>query len=145
MISSGPQGSVFGGQRVIDLSREVKEDTQNIGTAWEAEQPGDNRVAIAISQLQDLRLFNGGQSSLEDFYLAGVAEVSAKAREAGVNEEQAGGILEQNQALRESISGVSLDEETADMIRFQQAFDAAARVMTVADEMFKTVLSIKRV
>ena len=138
-------GERFRGAEIIDLSREVKQDTQNIGTAWEAEQPGDNRVAIAISRLQDLRLFNGGQSSLEDFYLAGVAEVSAKAREAGVNEEQAGGILEQNQALRESVSGVSLDEETADMIRFQQAFDAAARVMTVADEMFKTVLRIKKV
>jgi flagellar hook-associated protein 1 FlgK len=46
--------------------------------------------------------------------------------------------------IRESISGVSLDEETTDMVRFQKAFDASARIIKTADEMFDTVLNLKR-
>jgi flagellar hook-associated protein 1 FlgK len=45
--------------------------------------------------------------------------------------------------MRESISGVSLDEEMTELIRFQNAFAAAAKLISVADEMFDTLISVK--
>ena len=46
--------------------------------------------------------------------------------------------------LRDQISGVSVDEETANLMQFQHAFEASARVISIADEMMKTVLELKR-
>ncbi len=53
-------------------------------------------------------------------------------------------IVDQLKNVREGISGVSLDEETTDMVKFQKAYDASARLIKVADEMFDTVLNLKR-
>ena len=53
-------------------------------------------------------------------------------------------VVDQLKNVRESISGVSLDEETTDMVKYQKAFDASARLIKVADEMFDTVLNLKR-
>ena len=47
--------------------------------------------------------------------------------------------------MREQISGVSIDEETANLMQYQQAFDASAKVIQVADEMLKTVLELETV
>ena len=128
----------------LDLSDEVKQDVRNIVTAGQPNSPGDNRVALAITNLQHSMLLDSGTSTFEDFYLKGVGEIGAQARGARVDEEQSLGVLTQNKALKERVSGVSIDEETSNMIRFQHAFDASARVMSVADEMFKTVLGIKK-
>ena len=128
----------------IDLSRDVKEDLRNIATSWKPNAPGDNRITIAITNLQHSKILDNQTSTFEDFYLKGIGAIAMASQEANINAEQSLGILAQNKALREKISGVSIDEETADMIRFQQAFDASARVMSVADEMFKTVLGIKK-
>ena len=50
----------------------------------------------------------------------------------------------QAQSLRERLSGVSIDEEAASMVRYQQSYDASAKVLKAAEEMFQTVISIKR-
>ena len=47
-------------------------------------------------------------------------------------------------SLKERLTGVSIDEETANMVKFQHAYDASAKVLKTADEMFKTVLGILR-
>ena len=60
------------------------------------------------------------------------------------SKESQANILQQLTNIRESISGVSLDEETTNMIEFQKAFDASARVIKTADEMFDTILNLKR-
>ena len=138
-----PKASYLAADR-LDISDEVKNDIRNIVTAWQANSPGDNRAAIAISQLQHSKHLGNGTASFEDFYLEGVGVIGTATKEAEVNEEYAMGILSQNQALKDKVSGVSIDEETANMIRYQHAFDASARVMSVADEMFKTVLGIKK-
>ena len=139
-----PLSSSYEAAEHFKLSDYIERDEQNIATAQQRGSPGDNRVALAIAGLQYAKLLDNGMSTLEDFYLKGIGKVGAETRASRVNEEQSLGILAQNKALRERVAGVSLDEETADMIRFQHAFDASARVMSVADEMFKTVLGIKK-
>ncbi|MGZ5278408.1 MAG: flagellar basal body rod C-terminal domain-containing protein, partial [Pseudobdellovibrionaceae bacterium] len=80
----------------------------------------------------------------DDFYNSQVGRVGVLAQRAIKSRESQDNILGQLNTIRESISGVSLDEETTNMIEFQRAFDASARVIKTADEMFDTVLNLKR-
>lgn len=126
----------------IDLSSAVKEDLSNVATALAPNSPGDNRVAIAISKLQHERVLADGTATLEEDYLQMIGRIGIDTGKSNFDLEQSSGLLAQATNMRERISGVSIDEETANMVRYQHAYDASARVMRTADEMFKTVLGI---
>lgn len=128
----------------IDLSDSVKKDLSNIAAALDPNAPGDNRVAIAISKLQHERISGDGSVTLEEKYLQTIGNIGLETGKARLDAEQATGILAQANSLRERLTGVSIDEETANMIRFQQAYQASAKIMQAADDMFKTVLELKR-
>ncbi len=128
----------------IDLSDPVKRDLSNIAAALAPNAPGDNRVAIAISKLQHERISGDGSVTLEEKYLQTIGNIGLETGKARLDSEQATGILAQATSLRERLTGVSIDEETANMIRFQQAYQASAKIMQAADDMFKTVLELKR-
>jgi flagellar hook-associated protein 1 FlgK len=70
-----------------------------------------------------------------------VSSVATSTRQADISRNAQAAVLKQAQDTRESISGVNLDEEAANMVRFQQAYQAAARVIAVADTLFQTLLS----
>jgi flagellar hook-associated protein 1 FlgK len=128
----------------ISLSDEVKADVSNISAALAPNAPGDNRVAIAISKLQHERILGEGSITLEEKYLQTVGGIGLATGKARLEAEQANGLLAQTNGIRERLSGVSIDEETANMVRYQHAYEASAKMMQAADEMFKTVLEIKR-
>ncbi len=129
---------------LIDLSDAVKKDLSNIAAALDPNAPGDNRVAIGISKLQHERISGDGSVTLEEQYLQTIGSIGLETGKARLDAEQASGILAQANSLRERLTGVSIDEETANMVRYQQAYQASARIMQAADDMFKTVLDIKR-
>lgn len=128
----------------IDLSDSVKKDLSNIAAALDPNAPGDNRVAIAISKLQHERISGEGSVTLEEQYLQTIGSIGLETGKARLDAEQASGILAQANSLRERLTGVSIDEETANMVRYQQAYQASAKIMQAADDMFKTVLELKR-
>lgn len=128
----------------IDLSDPIKEDLSNIAAGLNPNAPGDNRIAIAISKLQNERLSGDGSVTLEERYLQTIGTIGLETGKARLDAEQSTGILAQANSLRERLTGVSIDEETANMVRFQNAYQASAKIMQTADEMFKTVLEIKR-
>lgn len=128
----------------LRLNDDIASDLANIATGIRPDAPGDNRVAVVIAQIQNQPLMAGGQSSLNDYYNGVVGQVGVMAKKANSIYEHQKGIVDQLGNVRESISGVSLDEEAIKMIEFQKSYDAAARVIKVADEMFDTVLSLKR-
>ncbi len=127
----------------IELSEDVRSDLTNITAGLKANSPGDNRVAIGISKLQHEKVLGEGSSTLEEQYLQIVGTIGLETGKARIDAEQAKGILVQAKSLKERLSAVSIDEETANMVRFQHAYEASAKVMAAADEMFKTVISIK--
>ncbi|EQC52351.1 flagellar hook-associated protein FlgK [Bacteriovorax sp. DB6_IX] len=133
-----------GAAALMDLSQEVKSDLSNISTALSPNSPGDNRVAIAISKLQHERVMGEGTATMEEYFLKTVGKVGLEAGKAKLDNEQSEGLVAQAETIRERISGVSIDEETANMVRFQHAYEASAKVMQTANEMFDTVISIKR-
>lgn len=128
----------------IALSQKVLEDVNNIATALEPNKPGDNRIALAISKLQHEKILQGGSTSFEEQYLNTVGEVGLKASKTNLDLEQSAGLLAQAKSVKERISGVSLDEETANMVRYQHAYEASARVIKVANEMFDEVIGLMR-
>lgn len=133
-----------GASAAISLNSAIKDDLSNIVTALNPNSPGDNRISVAISKLQHERVMAGGTATLEEYYLQSIGKVGLEANKANLDSEQFEGILTQLQGLKERVSGVSIDEETANMVRYQHAYEASAKVMQTADEMFKTVLALKR-
>jgi flagellar hook-associated protein 1 FlgK len=73
-----------------------------------------------------------------------VADVGTKTQQAGSNAATQGYLLSQAEAAKAEVSGVNLDEEAANLVRFQQAYQAAAQVINVANSMFDSLLAAVR-
>lgn len=109
--------------------------------------------ALEIAKLRNIRLnFDGGKleippageaghTTLETFYRDSVSALGVKSQESTRMVENQGALLTQLVNRRESLSGVSLDEEMANMILFLHAYDAAARMVTTIDSMLDTVIN----
>jgi flagellar hook-associated protein 1 FlgK len=105
---------------------------------------GDNRNARRLADLQTANLMLGGTASFATTYGALVADVGTKTQQASSNAGVQGRLLAQAQAAKDEVSGVNLDEEAADLVRFQQAYQAAAQVINVANSLFDTLLGAVR-
>lgn len=101
---------------------------------------GDNKNALAMASLQTAKVVSGRTDTLQSFYTALVADVGVNHRQAESNLSVENALLEQARSYRDSVSGVNLDEEAANMLRFQQAYQASAQVIKIADEVFRTLL-----
>ncbi|WP_313052016.1 flagellar hook-associated protein FlgK [Stenotrophomonas cyclobalanopsidis] len=104
----------------------------------------DNSNAIALSKVEDAKAFNNGTVTLNGALGGLTTQVGAAARSAEYSLSAQQVITDQAQAARDSISGVNLDEEAADMLRLQQAYQAASQLISTADTMFQTILQATR-
>ncbi|MCY7294543.1 flagellar hook-associated protein FlgK [Alteromonas sp. a30] len=121
-------------------------DTFNIN--FNTNGTDDNRNGLALSDLQSqdtmVRDSGSGSSNLISFqeaYSTIVSDIGETAATAQVSQGAATAIERQSRDLFESTSGVNLDEEAANLIRFQQAYSASARVLSTAQSLFETILS----
>lgn len=105
---------------------------------------GDNRNALLLSALAGNKLMANGTASVTDSYASLVADVGTGTKQAELNTLSQQRVLDQAVSTRESISGVNLDEEAANLVRYQQAYQAAAQVITVANSLFDTLLNAVR-
>jgi flagellar hook-associated protein 1 FlgK len=128
----------------LSVNKVIQEDVGRIAAAAKANSPGDNTVANVIHSLQNRQFMNEGQSTFDDFYNAKVGQIGLATQRAMSGVESQKNILDQLKNTREAVSGVSLDEEATKMIEYQKAFEASARVIKMADEMFDTILNLKR-
>ena len=85
---------------------------------------------------------NSNSITFEDYYNTLVSKVGGDVQSAEAYYNHQSDMVVQLENRRESISGVSLDEEMINLIKFQAAYDAAARLITTADELLQTVLSM---
>lgn len=105
---------------------------------------GDNRNALLLGALQTANTLNGGTTTYQGAYSQIVSEIGNKARELEVTSSAAGRLLSEANLSLQSESGVNLDEEATNLLRYQQAYQAAGKVMQIASEMFDVLLSIGR-
>ncbi len=105
---------------------------------------GDNRNALLLSGLQQKSTLAGGTASYQDAYGQIVADIGTKAQQAHIASGARETLLKQSIDARDSVSGVNLDEEAANLMKMQQAYQAAARVISMADSLFQTLLDAVR-
>ena len=108
----------------------------------------DSRTAVLLGNLQTTKvmLAAGGQPSatLQSVYSQLVSAVGNKAREVSVNRDAQESLVGQAQESQQSLAGVNLDEEAANLIRYQQAYQASSKVMSIASKLFDEVLALGR-
>jgi flagellar hook-associated protein 1 FlgK len=124
----------------IDLDYLILSDVNNIAASLNGEI-GDNSNALSIAALRDKLLMRNGQATFNEYYSSLIGKVGVKSKEAQNHEANQLALLSQIDNSRESLSGVSLDEEMANMIQFQHAYEAAARVVSVMDSALNTVIN----
>lgn len=107
---------------------------------FNSDASNDNRNALEMVALENKKSVDSGSASFGQDYARLVEEVGTKSSLSKINTEASKSLLEQTQALRDSYAGVNLDEEAADLIRFEQMYQANARVISVARELFDTLL-----
>lgn len=103
----------------------------------------DNRNALALGNLQKLGTVAGGTVGYQDAYARLVSDVGNKTREIQVTGEAQSALLKQAQNARDSLSGVNLDEEAANLLRYQQAYQASAKMLDIGSKLFDVILSIR--
>jgi flagellar hook-associated protein 1 FlgK len=141
----------------IQLSKDLEDSPRSIAAASRPFEPANNEIVQAITELQReryikheslIQTFPEKDLSLgvtgSDFYNAIIGDLAISARETRNIMEHQQGVVDQLSKFRESSCGVSLDEEGIDLIKYQKAFEAAARMIRVADELLETVMALKR-
>lgn len=106
--------------------------------------PGNNVNALALVNIQTTTQSDLGGLTVGDYHAATIASVGSATAEASSRLEAKQAEFDQLQGIRESVSGVNLDEELANLLTFQRAYEASARLITAADELFQTVLAMGR-
>lgn len=106
--------------------------------------PSDNDNALLLAALKDTKILTGGTETLSAYYSSLTADVGSTAAQGKRDDDFYRLTMEQLENRRESVSGVSLDEEGANLIKFQRAFEAAAKLVQTADDLLITVLNLKR-
>lgn len=139
-----PIDRVEDASKALKVNTDILNDTMRIASSAEPNSPADNRVSNVIAAMQFNKVMDRGTATFDDFYNSMVGTLAVTVSKANQESEHQKNIVSQLNNVRESISGVSLDEEAVKMIEFQKAFDASARVIRTADEMFDTVLNLKR-
>ena len=104
----------------------------------------DNGNARTMAALDQRRVLDGGTASVTDALGQLTARVGSQTRHAELSLEAQQAIHSQVMAERDSMSGVNLDEEAADLLRYQQAYQAAAQVIATADTLFQSLLGAVR-
>ncbi len=145
-LSAGTNTTALSGgssARTLELNSAVSGNLDLIAaSATSAGIPGNNSQAIAIANLQYALSMNNNSTTFEDYYNSLVGEVGADLQSADAYFDHQSAMVVQLENRRESISGVSLDEEMINLVKFQTAYDAAAKLITTADEMMQTVLNM---
>ncbi len=104
--------------------------------------PGDGANAVVIANLQHKEVLSGNTATFDGFYGSLVSDVGNKILSVNAYYQHQSDMVTQLENYRDSVSGVSLDEEMVNLVKFQSAYDASAKLISTADELIQTVLSI---
>jgi flagellar hook-associated protein 1 FlgK len=129
---------VFQAARLIEVEID---DPGLIAAAADGQAAGNNQNILAMIELRDQALLKGGTTSFTDMYSSLVTDVAVRTQRAKSSAETEETLLSSAIERQSSLQGVSLDEEAANLIRFQQAYQAAAQIVAVAGEVFDTLIA----
>ena len=125
----------------IAVDESILQDLDNIAASADGNM-GDNGTALAISALRDKRMLDGNSTTAESFYNELLGEVGARSKEAQTMAENHRLFDSQLENRRQSVQGVSLNEEATQLILFQRAYQAAARTVSIVDNLLEVTINL---
>ncbi|MDR1916704.1 MAG: flagellar hook-associated protein FlgK [Synergistaceae bacterium] len=136
----------YGASRRLALNEEIVKDDSLIATAsgdgnGYSRGVGDGSIAMLMAQLKGEKVFDGGAADFNSYFLSFIADMGTQGYEANYKLEAQQSVADQIQTQRDSVMGVSTDEEMLDIIRFQQGVGAISRYMTALDDMLDRVIN----
>jgi|WetSurMetagenome_2_1015567.scaffolds.fasta_scaffold11893_2 flagellar hook-associated protein 1 len=127
----------------IAVSESIAEDSGLIAASSSADGvPSDGTNAASLANLQDTAVLKNETSTLDEFYANLVSTVGTAASYAQNKYESQSSVVLAYTNLRDSMSGVSTDEELANLIRYQYAYEAAAKLISTVDELLQAVIDM---
>lgn len=115
-------------------------DTFTIGANTSASTDGTN--VLKLAQLQTTNTMVNGTASYQGAYGQLISQVGTQTRELDVTSKAQTSMLTQVSSAQQSASGVNLDEEAANLMKYQQAYQAAAKAMAISQSMFDSILKL---
>lgn len=135
----------------IQVNQDIINDINKIAAALEYDaaavapappvMKGDGANALDLAQLKNKLTMNANIATFDDYYRSTIGQLGVQAQEAQNMVDGRALLIEQIENKRESVSGVSLDEEMTNMIKFEHAYSAAARVINAMDEMLDLIVN----
>ena len=140
-----PPTAVAGAAGALSVSADVAGAPDRIAAAQDAGSvPGDNRNANALLAVADADVALGATATLGESFGSLLADVGTTVRATYLDEETSATVASQVDAMRESVSGISSDEEMISLMQFQRAYEASLQVIRTADELLSAVIALKR-
>ena len=129
----------------IAVNDAIKNDVQSVAAGYLSPSgdvfAGDGRAAVEIAAIRNTSVMVGGMKTFDDYFADTVTNVGLKGEQAETNLLSQNAIMDDLRNLRDSISGVNIDEELAEIMKFQHGYNAAAKFITVWDSLIDTVIN----
>lgn len=129
----------------IDINSRIISDPNVIASGFANDGKdvniGDGRAALAIANLRNNNVMIGKHKSFDDYFASTTAEIALKGEQAGISVESHELIMKDLVDMQQSISGVNMDEEMSEMIKFQHGYNAAAKFIAQIDQMLDTIIN----
>jgi len=122
----------------------VPQDGDTLVLSANTNGSGDNRNVLALAELQRKGTLLGGTASYQDVFNGTIGSIGIQVRQAEASLETQTALRDQAETSLNALAGVNLDEEAANLLRYQQAYQASAQVVVAANQMFQTLLDAFR-
>ena len=144
-LNGGTGATLFTGTdaSTIGVNTAVQTDPSLVQAAGAPGATGDNSVALALAQLGTQNVASLGNKTFSGAFAAQVGSFGFALSNANSEAANQGSVTTMLQNQRDSVSGVSLEEEMANLITFQQAYSASSKIITTVDQMLQTVIAMK--
>lgn len=136
---------VFNPSAYIEVNPAIKNDVMSVAAGYmdaAGKVPtGDGRAAVEIASIRNSAVMVGSMKTFDDYFADTVTNVGLKGEQAETNLLSQNSIMDDLRNLRDSISGVNIDEELSEIMKFQHGYNAAAKFITVWDSLLDTVIN----
>ncbi len=128
----------------ISVNAAIVADPRKLQASGDPTAAGDNQTALALARLSSQPITSLGQQTFAQQYTASVTSLGQALNSTNTRIDDQSIVQSMLLAQRDSVSGVSVDEEMTNMMKYQKAFEASARLVTTVSEMLDSVINLKR-
>ncbi len=129
----------------IEINSAIKNDVNRLAAGFgengRPANPGDGSAALSVAQLRTKPVLLGNLMSFDDFFAETIADVGLKGEQAKRTAETENLVMKELEGMKEALSGVNIDEEFSQLIKFQHGYNAAARFVSTFNSMLDTIIN----